>query len=81
MKLTLAVQDRVIHLRWQRAGVADDAAFRADRELAEGEVLLLSELPSTSHVLVRQTAPRTSLHARQQADEISAFDPSLDAIK
>lgn len=79
--LTLTVQDRVIHLRWQRAGVADDAAFRPDRELAEGEVLLLTELPSTSHVLVRGLVPKKEQSDRQQVDEIIAFDSTLNAIK
>jgi len=81
VELTLAVQDRVIHLRWQRAGVADDAAFRADRELAEGEVLLLTELSSTSHVLVRGKAPKITLPDAQQPDQIHAPDPSLSTIK
>ena len=81
VELTLAVQNRVIHLRWQRAGVADDAAFRPDRELAEGEVLLPPQLPSTSHVLVRGSAPQTVRPDQQQLDQIPAFDPTLIAIK
>ena len=81
VELTVAVQDRVIHLRWQRAGLADDAAFRPDRELAEGEVLLLTELPSSSHVLVRGSAPQTAPPDEHQLDKFEAFDPSLDAIK
>ena len=81
VNLTLAVQDRVIHLRWQRVGVADDAEFRADRELGEGEVLLLAELSSTSHVLVRGSAPQTALPVLQQPDQIHTFDPTLIAIK
>ncbi len=81
VELTVSVQDRVIHLRWQRAGVADDAAFRPGRELAEGEVLLLTELPSTSHVLVRGSEPPAVPSEQPKADQTPVLDSTFDAIK
>jgi cyclic beta-1,2-glucan synthetase len=81
VELTLAVQDRTIHVRWQRAGVADDPAFRPDRELAVGEVVLLAELSPTSRLLVRGSEPRNALADHAGADEVSAFHASLNAIK
>ena len=81
VELTLTVQDRVIHLRWQRADTADESTFQPDRELAEGEVLLLAELPSTSHVLVRASASKTALPEQRQLDQSPAVDSVLTAIK
>ena len=81
VELTLAVQDRVVRLRWQRAGVADDPAFRPDRELAEGDVVLLTELAPASRLLVRGSGPQISLPDQAGSNEVTAPDLTLNAIK
>jgi cyclic beta-1,2-glucan synthetase len=81
VELTVSVQDRVIHLRWQRAGVADDPAFRPNRELAEGEVVLLADLAPSSRLLVRGPRPENALPVQPHVNEFSALDPTLNAIK
>ena len=46
--------ERVVTLRWQRAGVAaDGTGATPDRVLAEGETVVLAELPVQARLLVR----------------------------
>ncbi len=46
--------ERVVMLRWQRAGVpTEGAGFMPDRELAEGETVVLASLPTAARLLVR----------------------------
>ncbi|RYF44282.1 MAG: hypothetical protein EOO25_00100 [Comamonadaceae bacterium] len=49
--------DRVVTLRWQRAGEAgDNAGFAPDRTLAEGETVVLASLPAQASLLVQSPA-------------------------
>jgi cyclic beta-1,2-glucan synthetase len=56
-ELTLRLpEERVVMLRWQRAGVAGDYGFKPDRVVAEGEAVLLAELPARVRLLVQGVA-------------------------
>jgi cyclic beta-1,2-glucan synthetase len=57
--LTLRLEHRVIHLRWQRASVATPESFSADVELEEGEWLELSTVAPTCRVLVRAATSKS----------------------
>ena len=47
---------RVVKLRWQRAGRALDDGFKPDRVIAPGQLLLLAELPAQAQLLVQALA-------------------------
>ncbi|MDO8441198.1 MAG: hypothetical protein Q7S97_08345, partial [Polaromonas sp.] len=53
VELTLDVQERILHIRWQRAGVAAGDGFRPDRVVSEGQWLSLADLPARSVLLVQ----------------------------
>lgn len=53
VELTLNIQDRLVHMRWQRAGVTASDDFRPDRTVSEGQWLSLAELPASSVLLVQ----------------------------
>jgi cyclic beta-1,2-glucan synthetase len=55
VELTLDVQERILHIRWQRAGVAAGDGFRPDRVVPEGQWLSLADLPARSVLLVQET--------------------------
>jgi cyclic beta-1,2-glucan synthetase len=52
-EITLKLDDRVVTLRWQRAGLSTESGPRPDRVLAPGEVVLLADLPEKAYLLVR----------------------------
>ena len=53
VEIRLKIQERLVHVRWQRAGeqVPDD--FIPDRTVKEGQWLTLAELPASSVLLVQ----------------------------
>ncbi len=53
VELTLDIQDRLVHIRWQRAGVTASDDFKPDRTVSEGQWLSLAELPTRSVLLVQ----------------------------
>ena len=55
-EISLNLHERLVTLRWQRAGVALDNGFKPDRVIAPGQVLVLADLPARSLLLV-QAAP------------------------
>ena len=56
-ELTLRLpEERVVTLRWQRAGVAGDDGFGPDRVVAEGEAVVLAGLPAQVRLLVQGAA-------------------------
>ncbi len=81
VELTASVQDKVVHIRWQRAGVADEPAFHADRVVAEGQAVALADLPSPCYLLLRAEPRTTGAPQAPRADGEPASNPSLDAIK
>ena len=52
-EITLRLDQRVVNLRWQRAGLALDDGFKPDRVIAPGQVVVLAELPAQAHLLVQ----------------------------
>ena len=55
-ELTLRLPEgREVRLRWQRAGMAGDYGFTPDRVVAEGEAVVLAELPAQVRLLVQAT--------------------------
>ncbi|MDP3355671.1 MAG: glucoamylase family protein [Polaromonas sp.] len=52
-EVTLRLDERVVRLRWQRAGLAADGGTPPDRVLAPGEVVLLADLPDQAYLLVQ----------------------------
>ncbi|SFC25107.1 cyclic beta-1,2-glucan synthetase [Polaromonas sp. OV174] len=52
-EITLRLKQRVVILRWQRAGLPAEDGFKPDRVVAPGQVLLLAELPAQAHLLVQ----------------------------
>ena len=55
VELTLQIEDRILHIRWQRADAEAAEGFRPDRVLAEGQRLALAELPLRCALLVQAT--------------------------
>ena len=81
VELTASVQERVVHIRWQRAGVPDEPAFHADRVVAEGQVVALADLPSPCYLLLRAEPRTTGAPQAQRAGGEPVPDASLNAIK
>ncbi|MDO8770989.1 MAG: glucoamylase family protein [Burkholderiaceae bacterium] len=53
VEIRLNIQERLVHVRWQRAGARVPDDFRPDRTLLEGQWLSLVELPASSVLLVQ----------------------------
>jgi cyclic beta-1,2-glucan synthetase len=53
VELTLQVQQRTVHIRWQRAGVAAGDGFSPDRIVSEGQWVTLAELAPHAVLLVQ----------------------------
>ncbi len=66
VELTLHVQDRILNIRWQRAGVAAENGFSPDRVVSEGQWISLLELSPRSVLLVQGTE---ALQEGEQAAE------------
>ena len=58
IELTVSVQDRVVHIRWQREGTPQATAFKPDRVVAEGEVVELDTMAAVFSLLVQGSAAR-----------------------
>jgi cyclic beta-1,2-glucan synthetase len=52
-EITLRLEERVVILRWQRAGLAVEDGFKPDRVMAPGQVVVLAELPAQAQLLVQ----------------------------
>ena len=51
--ITLNIQDRIIHIRWQRRGETTAENFKPDLTVLEGQWLTLVDLPAETEVLVQ----------------------------
>ena len=51
--VTLNIQNRIVHLRWQRMGEVTAENFKPDRTVPEGQWLSLADLPARSVLLVQ----------------------------
>lgn len=51
--LKLNIQGKMVHIRWQRAGVATAEDFKPDHTVIEGQRVVLDELPDQSMLLVQ----------------------------
>lgn len=56
VEVTLRLQDRVIHIRWQRAGVATDGDFKPEYTVQPGQWLPLAALGPRTALLVQEGA-------------------------
>ena len=81
VELTASIQDKVVHIRWQRAGVPDEPAFRADRVVAQGQVVALADLPSPCYLLLRAEPRPPGRPDLLRTDGVPVRGTSLDAIK
>lgn len=55
-EITLRLQERVVKLRWQRAGLAAEDSFKPDLVITPGQVVMLAELPAQAALLVQAEA-------------------------
>jgi cyclic beta-1,2-glucan synthetase len=55
-EITLRLHERVVSLRWQRAGLAAQGSFKVDLVIAPGQVILLAGLPAQATLLVQAEA-------------------------
>ena len=81
VELTASIQDKVVHIRWQRAGVPDEPAFRADHVVAQGQVVALADLPSPCYLLLRAEPRPPGRPDLLRTDGVPVRGTSLDAIK